>query len=395
MDFKERATEILSKHLAEWESNPKRMENGYQYESTYAEMIKKVEQEILQVSVGDVPKSKNVKKKLHTRFGQIEISKSHILSICPSSMSISSLAQETMCYMGQYLVFSEASEVIQTLTGCGVNAKQIERVCHQYGQWIEDEDNQAIKDQTYKEYEVKKANDLHYVSVDGAMYLTREESWKESKLGRIYQPESLVQTSKNRTLLTASDYVTHLGEHKDFIKKMDYCLENLNSLVFIADGARWIWKWADQTYPESIQIVDFYHSKEHLCDFSKLYFKVEKQRHIWIDKLAEMMLAKGISPVIKEIEKLPKQHKTTGKRNELLNYYKRNEKRMQYHDYLEKGVLIGSGAIESAHKDVLQQRLKLSGQRWTMQGFQQMAQLRVVYKSKQEHRIRNLCQKAA
>jgi len=68
---------------------------------------------------------------------------------------------------------------------------------------------------------------------------------------------------------------------------------------------------------------------------------------------------------------------------------------MQYHQYLEKGLLIGSGAIESAHKDVLQQRLKLSGQRWTMKGFQQMAQLRVVYKSKQEHRIKQLCQNAA
>ena len=33
---------------------------------------------------------------------------------------------------------------------------------------------------------------------------------------------------------------------------------------------------------------------------------------------------------------------------------KRNEKRMQYHDYLEKGLLIGSGAIESAHKDILE-----------------------------------------
>lgn len=43
---------------------------------------------------------------------------------------------------------------------------------------------------------------------------------------------------------------------------MDYHLENLNDLVFIADGARWIWKWADKTYPESVQIVDFYHAKE-------------------------------------------------------------------------------------------------------------------------------------
>lgn len=310
-------------------------------------------------------------------------------------MGISSLAQETMCYMGQYLVFSEAEDVINNLTGAGVNAKQIERVCHKYGQWIEDADNAVIKNLVYKEYESDKADELHYVSVDGAMYLTREESWKESKLGRIYQPKDIVQVSPKRTELTASTYVTHLGDYKEFITKMDYHLENLNSLVFIADGARWIWKWIEQHYPESIQIVDYYHCKEHLCEFAKLYYKDEKQRYKWIDTCSEMMFTKGIDPIIVALEKLPEQRKTTGKRNTLINYYRKNKDRMQYHKYIEKGLLIGSGAIESAHKDVLQQRLKLSGQRWTMEGFQQMAQLRVVYKSKQEHRIKQLCQNAA
>ena len=62
MDFKSRATELLSKHLEEWESDPVRMESGYDYELTYAVMIKKFEKELLQLSVGNVPKSKNSKK---------------------------------------------------------------------------------------------------------------------------------------------------------------------------------------------------------------------------------------------------------------------------------------------------------------------------------------------
>ncbi|QMU66326.1 MAG: hypothetical protein GKR88_19910 [Flavobacteriaceae bacterium] len=43
-------------------------------------------------------------------------------------MSISSYAQETMCYTGQHLVFKDAEEVINNLTGASVNAKQIERI---------------------------------------------------------------------------------------------------------------------------------------------------------------------------------------------------------------------------------------------------------------------------
>jgi len=62
MDFKERATEILSKHLEAWESDPVRMRSGYDYELSYAVMMKKFEKELLQLSVGNVPKSKNSKK---------------------------------------------------------------------------------------------------------------------------------------------------------------------------------------------------------------------------------------------------------------------------------------------------------------------------------------------
>jgi len=61
------------------------------------------------------------------------------------------------------------------LTGADVNAMQIERVCHKYGQWIEDADNAVIEDHVNKEIEPDKANEVHYVSVDGAMYLTRED----------------------------------------------------------------------------------------------------------------------------------------------------------------------------------------------------------------------------
>ena len=62
MDFKQRATTILEKYLSEWEADPRRMESGYDYEATYAAMMEKVEREILQLSVGEVPRDKNAKK---------------------------------------------------------------------------------------------------------------------------------------------------------------------------------------------------------------------------------------------------------------------------------------------------------------------------------------------
>ena len=68
---------------------------------------------------------------------------------------------------------------------------------------------------------------------------------------------------------------------------------------------------------------------------------------------------------------------------------------MMYKTFREQGLLIGSGPIESAHRNVIQQRLKLSGQRWTQKGLQQMANLRVVYKSNKWVEIVDYIDKAA
>lgn len=307
-------------------------------------------------------------------------------------MSISSYAQETMCYMGQHLVFKDAEEVINNFTGAGVNAKQIERICHYYGDSLEQQQLENIEVKGYEQISPIESDKLHYVSVDGSMYFTREENWKEIKLGRIYKHEDLTQVSKDRCELLGSNYVAHLGSSKEFLPKIEYYIENIKNKVFIADGATWIWNWVEDTYPDCEQIVDFFHAKEHLCEFSKEYFKDKDYREKWIERLGQLMLNKGISPVIKVLDKLPEK---TEKLRQLIGYYKNHEKRMQYHIFKEKGFQIGSGDIESAHKDVLQKRLKLSGQRWTKQGLQQMAELRVAYKSRKWDQIKHLCKKVA
>lgn len=59
---KDKAIAIFEKLYTEWETNPKRIESGYDYEHTYAEMMKQVEKAVFQNSVGEVPSNKNRKK---------------------------------------------------------------------------------------------------------------------------------------------------------------------------------------------------------------------------------------------------------------------------------------------------------------------------------------------
>lgn len=79
----------------------------------------------------------------------------------------------------------------------------------------------------------------------------------------------------------------------------------------------------------------------------------------------------------------------------LVNYYTNNQKRMQYGTYKAKGYCLGSGAIGSAHRNIVQQRLKLSGQRWSLNGAQQIVNLRAYHKSNRWDEVVELIKIAA
>ena len=82
--------------------------------------------------------------------------------------------------------------------------------------------------------------------------------------------------------------------------------------------------------------------------------------------------------VISNIEALPaKKQSQENSKAQLLQYYQSDKDRMDYKRYRTIGArLIGSGAIESAHRVVIQKRMKLSGQRWTKKRAQNMLTLR-------------------
>jgi hypothetical protein len=62
----------------------------------------------------------------------------------------------------------------------------------------------------------------------------------------------------------------------------------------------------------------------------------------------------------------------------LIRYYTNNASRMRYDEYLRLGYGIGSGSIESAHKQLVHARLRQAGMRWSEVGAQRLLALRVL-----------------
>ncbi len=170
---------------------------------------------------------------------------------------------------------------------------------------------------------------------------------------------------------------------------MDDLLESFGNLdkrlIFISDGATWIKNWIEDAFPRSISILDYYHASEHLHQFSNSLFKDKTVEQKWTTQQKELLLESQVLEVIKNIKALAGKNKEAEK---LIAYYQANKDRMDYQQYKQMGCgIIGSGAIESAHRTVIQKRMKLSGQRWSKQGAQNMLNLRVMNKNQQWSKI--------
>lgn len=115
---------------------------------------------------------------------------------------------------------------------------------------------------------------------------------------------------------------------------------------------------------------------------ARLQILDEKKRQEWIDNQCQKLLEDQVEKVISEIRACrPINEHAAEAKKKALSYYMDHEDRMQYKTYKEQGLLIGSGPIEAAHRSVLQQRMKLSGQFWSIPGAQAIANLRCYQKS--------------
>lgn len=284
--------------------------------------------------------------------------------------------------LGQSSVYEQASETLEELLRLDLSGMQIQRVCMHYGSLVGPLVS-ADAEGAIPRLEITDEQAPTYVMMDGMMLPTREEkSWKEIKLGRIFQHQDMVQLSAKRRQIRQSVYVSHFGSVDQFFPKLERYLVPYQKKVILGDGAPWIWRWAEDNFPGARQILDFYHAKEKLVLFAKHQFKVDEKRKAWVADQCEALLANRVHEVMDNVSCLrARSHEAREAKAKLLSYYEEHEDRMQYKTYRDEGLLIGSGPVEAAHRSVLQQRLKLSGQRWTVDGAQAIADLRCYRKS--------------
>jgi len=143
------------------------------------------------------------------------------------------------------------------------------------------------------------------------------------------------------------------------------------SVTLLGDGAGWIWGRAEELrqaidIPRErfTEVVDHYHAIEHLSEIADLVKTWSgTTRAKWLTSAKALLSAGRIEELLAHINELAAGRRAAEVRS-AMDYFVKNETRMRYDRFKRDGLPIGSGAVESGIRRVVNQRLKGNSIYW-------------------------------
>lgn len=294
--------------------------------------------------------------------------------------------------LGARTSFGEGETLLARLTGLYVSDETIRQHTQQCGAILEASIQQEVA-QVVRTREpaapLDPAPGRLVVETDGVMVRYRDD-WHEVKLGLVagHVGGSLVAPSYVAARAPASVFGERLVTEAARRGALEVVrwegsplrpnLAVLREVTILGDGAVWIWNLAGEHFGERIEIVDFYHASEHLWTVGKaLYGEGTSATTGWVQTQIDQLRANGAEPVLQTLATV---QGATPQAAEVLRrergYFRTNAARMDYPRFRALGLPIGSGAVESAAKHLVQQRMKRPGARWSEKGAQTVLNVR-------------------
>ena len=195
--------------------------------------------------------------------------------------------------VGQEAPFDHGREQMKLLAGLEVTTKSVERTTETIGADIAAGEQREIRKAVQLDLPViiGKPIPILYVQMDGTgVPVVKKETegrkgktdglpahTREVKLGCVFTQAAWDQEGYPIRDPNSTTYTGAIETAEEFGKRL--YLEAWNrgwshaaKKVVMGDGAEWIWNLADLHFPGAIQIVDLYHARQHLWEFSrKLY----------------------------------------------------------------------------------------------------------------------------
>ncbi len=288
-----------------------------------------------------------------------------------------------MVWLSTQVSYETASEVFERIGHRHIPGVSIWRQTQKHGQRIEQAVQQtALRDPLERTVMAEQRDSQQKrkgISLDGGMVNIRDEGWKEFKVGTIFEVEQRWERDPNTHELVPIPhgvgmvYAAVLGSASEFAPAfwrlaVEHRIPQTDDTSVTADGAEWIWNLSMDLFPDSLQIVDWFHACQHLSLASSALFPDDPQpAQRWYAHRLDDLFHGAAAAIALELEcaDLP----------DHAHYFRVHQRRMQYQEFREDGYPIGSGTVESAIKQ-FKSRLTGAGMRWSRSAARQMLLLR-------------------
>ena len=278
--------------------------------------------------------------------------------------------REKLSMLAVMAPYHQAPQVCKTMFGTERHAASMRRSL------LKEAERYEQKEDTLRTKSVETAGETVYIQIDGHMCPTREarktpedQGFREAKAVLAYRSADVAQVTTKRKEILSKILKAKITTAEEFRTIVDKVYDQANAdqaqtVVILGDGAKWIWNIAEDVAPEAIQILDFAHAKQYLYEYANIRFTSESARVVpWVKEQESRLCNDQVQDVISEMKLYADLDQRLQK---IYSYYENNAQRMLYGTYRAKGLTIGSGAIESAGKQLSASRVKGAGMRWNV-----------------------------
>jgi hypothetical protein len=300
------------------------------------------------------------------------------LGLGPSALS--PRLEAALGELGAWIPFERVPAIVERFLGWATSEQTVRRVTEHLGELvarIEDREAREFREAP-KSFEPVRRSERLAIGVDGAMAHVGGE-WREAKISGVFEFDG-----EGEQVAGTKRYLGRIGPPERLSGPLTFeahraGIDSAKTVVFLGDGAPWIWNLANENFPQAVHILDFYHASEHLHAVGHARFgRDQKARKAWVNMARGRMRHDGAAWLIAQLDRFSKEAgappdgaqdddpRLVLARN--ADYFRDNRDRMKYATYRSLGLPIGSGVIEAACKSIVQQRMKGPGMRWGVGG---------------------------
>jgi hypothetical protein len=292
-------------------------------------------------------------------------------------------AHECLVRFGAWIPFEKASKELAFVLKVAVSEPTTRRYAEAAGAAYEAHQDTAVERLEQETPLAAGGPQRMFFSVDGAMVPLVGGEWAEVKTLTIGEIEAPV--------LEQGEWVVHSQEHSYFSRNAEANdfrrlalvethqrgVEEAEVIAAVTDGAEWEQGFIDFHCPRAVRILDFPHAGERVSQIGQtLWGQDTDPTQTWLAEQLHSLKHTGPEALLSELKLLEQQHPNIEIIPKNLAYLEKRTDHMQYPVYRQQELPIGSGAMESGNKVVVEARLKGAGMHWAIPHVNPMLALR-------------------